>query len=254
MKAKSISGLRKFLSKKRNIVIVTHWSPDGDAIGSSLGLSNYLLKRGHRADVIVPNDYPEFLHWMKGNRTVVDALKHRKKANTLLKDAEIVFCLDFNDLRRLNDLGKTIAALPVPKVMIDHHPAPEDFAEYVLHKVSASSTAELIHEFIVADGGAKLIDRDIANCLYTGIMTDTGSFRFPSTSPKTMRVAAQLLEAGAEGALNHNRIYDDNTEDRLRLLGFSLSEKLAVMPELHTAFFTLTEAEQERFHYRKGDT
>jgi phosphoesterase RecJ-like protein len=138
--------------------------------------------------------------------------------------------------------------------LIDHHPNPSEFADYVFHKVESSSTAELVYDFIVKMGGAKLVDKHIANCLYTGIMTDTGSFRFPSTSVKTHRVVAHLMDAGAENSLNHNRIYDDNTENRLRLLGFALSEKLIVLPEFHTAFFTLNDSEHERFHYQKGDT
>lgn len=254
MKKLSLSALKKFLAKPKKIVIVTHWSPDGDAIGSSLGLWNFLVKKGHDAAVVVPNEYPEFLHWMKGNNKVVDAMKHQKKAAKLLKEAELVFCLDFNDLKRINHLGEIIGGLSIPKVLIDHHPNPSDFAEYSLHKVSASSTAELIFEFITLLGGKKLIDGAIADCLYTGIMTDTGSFRFPATTAHTHRITAALIEAGAQNAADHNRVYDDNTESRLRLLGYSLSEKLVVMPEARTAFFTLSEAEHDRFHYKKGDT
>lgn len=250
----NIASLKKFLAKPKKIAIVTHWSPDGDAIGSSLGLGNFLSKKGHDVTVVVPNDYPAFLHWMHGHKQVLDALKHPKKAEAAFRKAELIFCLDFNDLKRINSLGEIISSTDAPKVLIDHHPNPSDFAKYVLHKVEASSTAELIHEFILAMGGAKLIDKHIANCLYTGIMTDTGSFRFPATTAKTHKVVAALIEAGAENSANHNRIYDDNTEDRLRLLGFSLSEKLIVMPEYHTAFFTLNEAEHDRFKYQKGDT
>lgn len=254
MKTKSIAPLKKFLAKPKRIAIVTHWSPDGDAIGSSLGLWKYLKKTGHDATVVVPNEYPEFLHWMYGHKQVVDAMKKKKRAESILKNAELIFCLDFNELKRINSLGEIISQLPTPKVLIDHHPNPSDFADYVLHKTDASSTAELIYEFIAAMGGVKKIDKDIANCLYTGIMTDTGSFRFPSTSVKTHRIVASLMEAGAENSLNHNRIYDENSESRLRLLGYALSEKLVVMPEFHTAFFTLTDEEHDRFHFKRGDT
>jgi phosphoesterase RecJ-like protein len=251
---KGIAPLKKLLARPKKIAIVTHWSPDGDAIGSSLGLWNFLKKKGHQATVVVPNEYPEFLYWMHGHKQVIDAMKNPKKATAALQQAEIIFCLDFNELKRINSLGEIIAKRDVPKVLIDHHPNPTDFADYVLHKTEASSTAELIYEFIAAMGGTKLIDKDIANCLYTGIMTDTGSFRFPSTSVKTHLIVAKLMQAGAEAALNHNRVYDDNSESRLRLLGFALSEKLEVLPEFRTAFFTLTEAEQTRFNYQKGDT
>lgn len=251
---KNLTSLKKLLAKPKNIAIVTHWSPDGDAIGSSLGLWNFLNKKGHQATVVVPNDYPAFLHWMNGHRQVVDALKHPKKAEAVFRKADLIFCLDFNDLKRINSLGEIISSLPVPKVLIDHHPNPSEFANFVLHKVSASSTAELIHEFILLLGGKKLIDKDIANCLYTGIMTDTGSFRFPATTAQTHKVVASLIESGAENSANHNRIYDDNSENRLRLLGYALSEKLIVIPEFHTAFFTLNQSEHDRFHYQKGDT
>lgn len=251
---KGISQLKKLLSKPKKIAIVTHWSPDGDAIGSSLGLWNFLEKKGHHATVIVPNEYPEFLNWMHGQKQVVDASKNKKKAELTLKNAELIFCLDFNDLKRINVLGEIIEKLPTPKVLIDHHPNPSDFADFVLHKVEASSTAELIYDFIVEMKGAKLMDKHIANCLYTGIMTDTGSFRFPSTTTKTHLVIAKLMQAGAENSLNHIRIYDDNTESRLRLLGYALSEKLEVLPEYRTAFFTLTDADLSRFKYKKGDT
>lgn len=248
------STLKKFLAKKRKIAIVTHWSPDGDAIGSSLGLWNYLIKCGHDAQVIVPNEYPAFLHWMHGHSKVTDAMKNKNKAEKLLENSEIIFCLDFNDLKRINSLGDKILKLDIPKVLIDHHPNPLSFAQYSFHRVESSSTAELIYDLILSLGGKKKIDRHIADCLYTGIMTDTGSFRFPSTTPKTMRVAAALMEAGADAALNHVRVYDDNSEFRIRLLGYALSEKMEVIPEMHTAFFTLSEAEQDRFHYEKGDT
>jgi phosphoesterase RecJ-like protein len=251
---KPLASLKKLLAKPRKIAIVTHWSPDGDAIGSSLGLWNFLVKKGHSATVVVPNEYPEFLHWMKGHNKVVDAMKHPKKAEAVFRQAELIFCLDFNDLGRINSLGEIIAGLDTPKVLIDHHPNPSEFADYALHKVTASSTAELIYEFIGRMGGKKLVDGPTADCLYTGIMTDTGSFRFPATTAQTHRITAALIEAGAQNSANHNRVYDDNTESRLRLLGYSLSEKLVVLPEFHTGFFTLSEAEHDRFHYKKGDT
>lgn len=234
--------------------MVTHWSPDGDAMGSSLGLSNFLLKYGHQVSVVVPNEYPEFLWWMKGHSSVIIADKEMQKAKDVLANSELIFCLDFNDLARINVVGQFIATLNIPKVMIDHHPQASDFAQYMLHKTEASSTAELIYEFIVSMNGTESIDRDIANCLYAGIMTDTGSFRFPATTSLTHKVVADLIERGAQHSSVYNWVYDDNTESRLRLLGFSLSEKLQVLPEYRTAFFTLSNEELDRFGYKKGDT
>lgn len=223
-------------------------------MGSSLGLYNYLLKKKHKVDVITPNDYPGFLHWMKGHKQVTDFQKQPVKAGNLIQKATLFFCLDFNDLGRIAGLGTLISASAAPKVLIDHHPQPTDFAQFALHTVSASSTCELIYNFIELMGDQKLVDKEIANCLYAGIMTDTGSFRFPSTSARTHRIVAALIEAGATNAFVHQSVYDDSTEDRLRLLGYSLGEKLRVLPELHTAYITLSESEMQRFHYRKGDT
>lgn len=254
MSQESIQSLQPFLSVPRRIAIVTHWSPDGDAMGSSLGLSNYLQKAGHTVSVVVPNDYPEFLWWMKGHDTVVNAEKDIKRAKDVFVNAELIFCLDFNDLGRINVVGQFLATLKTPMVMIDHHPQPSAFAKYALHKTEASSTCELIYEFIAAMNQLELIDGDIANCLYAGIMTDTGSFRFPATTAFTHKVVADLIERGAQHAQVYNRVYDDNTESRLRLLGFSLSEKLQVLMEYQTAFFTLSNEEHERFAYKKGDT
>lgn len=254
MNASEKTALKRLLATPQQIVIVTHWSPDGDAIGSSLGLWHYLRKKGHKVNVITPNDYPEFLHWLPGNKQVTDAQQEPAKAAKLISKATLVFCLDFNDLKRINVLGKLLAESQAPKVLIDHHPQPDNFARFNLHKVSASSTAELIYEFMELMGDAKLVDKHIGNCLYVGIMTDTGSFRFPATSARTHAVVQRLIEAGAENSRNHNRIYDDNTENRIRLLGYALSEKLVVLPELHTAFFTLSHEEHERFGYQKGDT
>jgi phosphoesterase RecJ-like protein len=248
------SALKKMLGTPRKIVVVTHWSPDGDAMGSSLGLMNYLKLCGHDVKVIVPNAYPDFLKWMKGDKQVIQADENMSKAKNAIGKAELIFCLDFNDLSRINEVGKLITATSIPKVLIDHHPNPSDFATYMLHRVESSSTAELVYDFIEIMGGAKLINKDIANCLYVGIMTDTGSFRFPSTSARTHHVVAALMNAGAENAINHQRIYDTNSEARMRLLGFALSEKMVVKQEMHTAYFTLNNKEHDRFEYKRGDT
>jgi phosphoesterase RecJ-like protein len=250
----SFDNLNAFLQEKRRLVILTHWSPDGDAMGSSLGLANFLKKTGHDVSVVVPNDYPEFLFWMKGHSDVVVADKNQTTAHDLISKAELLFCLDFNDLSRINSLGEFVAKQTQPKVMIDHHPSPSDLGSYRLHDVAASSTCELIYRFIAMLNGTEHIDADIAECLYAGIMTDTGSFRFPSTTIETHRVIAELMAKGAQHSLVHNRIYDDNSESRLRLLGYSLSEKLTVIPEYHAAFFTLSNEEHDRFNYKKGDT
>lgn len=235
-------------------MIVTHWSPDGDAIGSSLGLYNYLIKKGHKITVVTPNDYPRFLFWMKGNSRVLDFQLKTKAASTAIGKADLIFCLDFNSLKRIDKVGDEVAKAKGIKIIIDHHLQPEDFAKYMLHSIEACSTCELVYDFILLMGDKKLLDKDIANCLYTGIMTDTGSFRFPSTTAKTHRIIAELISSGAENAEIHNRIYDDNTESKLKLLGYCLDKKLTVLPEYRTAFFNLSSEELKRYDYKKGDT
>ncbi|MCK6649544.1 MAG: DHH family phosphoesterase [Bacteroidia bacterium] len=254
MNAKQVKEVKSLLAKPKHIVIVTHWSPDGDAMGSSLGLYNYLIQKDHKVTVITPNDYPAFLSWMPGDKKVIDFSKKAAAAKKLVAQAELIFCLDFNSLKRIDKLGDEVAKSKALKFIIDHHLQPEDFAKYMLHNVGACSTCELIYEFISLMGDKKLLNKDIANCLYTGIMTDTGSFRFPSTTSKTHAIIADLMKAGAENSEIHNRIYDGNTVDKIKLLGYCLGEKLTVMKELNTAYFSLTDKELKKFNYKKGDT
>jgi phosphoesterase RecJ-like protein len=191
---------------------------------------------------------------MKGNSKVINFQKEASKGKKAVAKAEVIFCLDFNVLKRIDLLGEEVERSEAIKLLIDHHPQPSDFADYMLHSVAACSTCELIYDFIGLLGDKKIIDKDIANCLYTGIMTDTGSFRYPSTTSKTHRILAELIDAGAENAEIHNRIYDDNTESRLKLLGFCLNEKLTVLMKHKTAFFYLSQKELDKFKYQKGDT
>lgn len=252
--AAEIKKVKALLSKPKNIVIVTHWSPDGDAMGSSLGLYNYLIQKKHKVQVITPNDYPSFLNWLPGNKKVIDFSVNAKAAVSKVEKADFIFCLDFNSLKRIDLLGQEIAKSLVSKMIIDHHLQPEDFADFLLHDIKASSTCELIYDFIELLGDKKKITKAVADCLYTGIMTDTGSFRYPSTTAKTHRVVAELIGAGAQNGEIHRWVYDNNTESRLKLLGHCLSEKLNVIDEYGAAYFSLGQADLEKFNYKKGDT
>ena len=254
MTKSEILEVTKLLSTPKNIVIVTHWSPDGDAMGSSLGLYNYLIQKKHKVTVITPNDYPSFLHWLPGNDKVIDFSKDAKKAKPIVAKADLIFCLDFNSLKRINDLGIEVSKSKGLKFIIDHHLQPEGFAKYMLHSIEACSTCELVFDFINLMGDIKKLNKKIADCLYTGLMTDTGSFRFPSTTQRTHTIVAELIKAGANNSEIHNRIYDENSEGRLRLLGYCLAEKLTVLKEYRTAFFSLRSDELKRFNYKKGDT
>jgi phosphoesterase RecJ-like protein len=191
---------------------------------------------------------------MPGSDHCMAGDNHLKKASKLIDEADIVFSLDYNALKRTNELADLIAPAKGIKIMIDHHIQPEAFADFTYSDVSASSTCEMIFEFIMALDPNTKINQDCAECLYTGIMTDTGSFKYSSTTSKTHMVVAHLIEQGARNTYIHQKLFDTNTYERMRLLGFCLSEKLSLLNDYHTAFIALTAQELESFHYKKGDT
>ena len=249
-----IAELKKILSKPKRIVITTHKNPDGDAMGSSLGLYHYLIQKGHAVTVVTPTPYPKFLYWLPGNNTVLVYPENKTKARRLAKEADIIFCLDFNTLERLDEFMPVIKNTSAIKVLIDHHLEPDTFPNYSLSKIKASSTCELVYDFISLLKDKALLNKDIAECLYTGIMTVTGSFKFSCTSPHTHLVAAHLMKLGINHTVIHNNILDSNSLDRLRLLGYSISQKLKILPEFHTAYIALTKEELQQYHYKTGDT
>jgi len=241
------------LAKANRIVIVPHKGPDGDAMGSTLGLMHFLRDKGHTANVIAPNDYPHFLKWLPGSEEVYVYEQQKEAADKLIADAEIVFTLDFNDLSRCGGMEESLRASQAVFVMIDHHQEPADYAHYTYSDSTMSSTCEMVHKFIEKLRAGKQITPEIATCLYTGIMTDTGSFRFSSTSSDTHRVIADLMDKGAKNSEIHNNIYDTNSGDKLQLLGTAL-QNLKVLRKYRTAYITLTQEELDRHNFKKGDT
>jgi len=254
MQSNEIEKIKILLSEKKKIIITTHYNPDGDAMGSSLGLYHYLKLKKHQVTVITPNSWPSFLDWMPGSTLCIAGDNHLKKAARLLEEADIIFSLDYNSLKRTNELAELIGEAKGIKIMIDHHVQPDDYADYTFSDVTASSTCEMIYQFINALEAEVAIGEDCAACLYTGIMTDTGSFKYSSTSSKTHQVVAELIQQGAKNTYIHRKLFDTNTYERLRLLGFCLSEKLTMLNDYHTAFVALTSSELENFNYKKGDT
>lgn len=250
----NIAKLQDKLSGKKKIVITTHQIPDADALGSSLALYSYLIKKGHQVHVITPTDYPEFLFWMEGNDQVIIFTENENRSAKLVEEADFIYCLDFSQLSRICELGDLVKKSPAIKVLIDHHQEPEDFAAYQLWNINASSTAELIYTYIEMNGELDLLDKGISECIYAGMMTDTGSFCFPSTSKKVHLIIAELMDRGLNHSKVHNLVYDDNTESKVRLLGYFLSEKLVVLPEYHTAYFVISKEELNQFNYKTGDT
>lgn len=250
----NVDGVKELLSAPRNIVITTHASPDGDAIGSSLALSIFLKKRNHQTTVITPDEYPSFLNWLPEQKSVIKHNLQTKESDKVISGADLIFCLDFNTTDRLGGLENSVNSAVCPKILIDHHQFPGDWADFMFCDEGASSTAELLYRFIGSLGDLELLDQSIGECLYAGIVTDTGSFKFPSTSSETMKIAAELMELGVNTPMIQNLIYDNSSEDRLRLLGFSLTEKLRIFPEYHTAIITLSKTELDRYNYKTGDT
>jgi len=254
----NLASLQTLLGSPKRVAIVTHFKPDADALGSSLGLAGYLKKKGHQVSVISPSDYPDFLSWMPGASDVIALSKKSNtpltKATEAFNQADIIFCLDFSSLSRINDLTEVVRKANGTKVMIDHHLEPENFAQFQKWNVAAASTAQLVFELIDELGDKKLIDSAIANCLYAGLMTDTGSFRHNNTTAREFQVANELVAAGANPSEIARMVYDVNSLSKLRLVGFALSQKLTVLPEFRTAYITLSHEELKKLDAQTGDT
>ena len=255
---KNLVELKQLLASPKNVVIITHFKPDADALGSSLGLAGYLKQLNHRVTVITPSDYPSFLHWMGGNHEVIAVAKNsatsKTQAETIISKADVIFCLDFSSLNRIDSLEEPVRKAQAIKVMIDHHLEPEGFAAFEFWNVRSASTAGLIYEFINLLGDGDLITSDMANCLYAGLMTDTGGFRHNNTRYEEFQIASDLVRKGANPHEVAKNVYDTNSLERLRLTGFVLSEKLIVLPEYRTVYMTLTAQELNRFGAQTGDT
>ena len=252
----ALATFQQELSSPKKIFITTHVKPDADALGSSLGLANYLLKKGHEVTVVTPTDYPSFLDWMKGNEEVLDFSKpeDQKLATQKLKQAEMIFCLDFSVLNRVNELGEMIRESNAFIVNVDHHQDPEEFADFKFWSTQAAATCELIYELIVKLGDRDCIDKDIAECLYAGIMTDTGGFRHPNTTKNVHLVVAELIDLGANVSQIANWIYDSNSVNRLKFIGFAITRRLVVREDLHTAYFVISKKDLKKYQSRTGDT
>ncbi|WP_179376206.1 DHH family phosphoesterase [Winogradskyella wichelsiae] len=249
-----ISEIKTLLSTPKNIVIVPHRNPDGDAMGSTLALCHYLKLYNHNAIIITPNDYPDFLKWLPGENAVLKFETQQQESNKLLGNADLIFTLDFNAFHRTGNLmAEALEKATATMIMIDHHQQPDDYAKYTYSDVSMSSTCEMVYNFIEMLNDVEKINADIATCLYIGIMTDTGSFRFPATTSRTHEVIGSLIAKGADNSEIHNNTFDTNSYSRLQLLGRAL-QNLKVIPELRTAYITLSQAELDQFNYKKGDT
>ncbi|MCG8477224.1 MAG: bifunctional oligoribonuclease/PAP phosphatase NrnA [Cytophagales bacterium] len=251
----NVEAFKELLSSPKKIVVIPHYKPDADALGSCLGWAGILKKKGHHVQVISPTDYPIFLKWMKGEDEVLVFQEERRlQIERQVQEADLLFCVDFSGLGRIGELGKMVEASEAVKVIIDHHLEPEGFADYLFWSTQAAATAELVYELTVQMGDRGLIDKDIAECLYAGINTDTGSFKHSNTTKNVHLVVAELIDLGADTSKVGNLIYDTNSLSRLKLMGYALSKKLVVLKRYKTAYLSLSKEELLSFHTQTGDT
>ncbi|QEC65905.1 bifunctional oligoribonuclease/PAP phosphatase NrnA [Panacibacter ginsenosidivorans] len=243
------------LAEQKNVIITTHQKPDGDAMGAALGLYHFLTQLGHKVTVISPTNWANFLNWMPGCEFVMDFENDREAAGKLVNAADMLFCLDFNVLHRTKNMEGILAEVSCVKVLIDHHQQPQVEAfEYGISDVSKSSTCEMVYDFIEASPFRQYINKDIATCLFTGIMTDTGSFRFSSTTPAVHRAVAALKETGINHTEIFENIYDNFSESRLRFIGNALLNRLEVLYEYNTALMAIPKKDILKYEIKTGDT
>lgn len=251
---KPIATVLPLLDVPKKIFITTHHKPDGDAIGSSLGLQHFLMSRGHQVSTILPSAAPDFLTWMPGADTLINFENDPKKALSALDEADLVFCLDFNDYSRTKGLETFLADNSAPKVLIDHHMFPKAYFEYGISQPDKSSTCEMVYDFIVLSGGKEDISNAAATCLYTGVMTDTGSFRFSATTASVHEMVAQLKRLGLDHSPIHEAVNDSWSADRMKFVGFMLMERMEIFPEYKTGLVTISRKDLKRFNLNMGDT
>lgn len=252
--AHALADLQALLTAPKRCVVITHQNPDGDAMGSSLAMAGALRAKGHTAQVLTPDPPAPFLAFLPGIADVLDHKRNAALCEEAIAGAEVLFILDLNRLDRTGGMEKAVRASTVPRVLIDHHQDPEDAFTVAFSDVTSCATCGMVADILRAIGWSDVVDRSIATCLYTGLVTDTGSFRFRSTDGHAMRTAAWLMDLGVQIEQVHQAIQDDNTVSRLRLLGFLLSERMTVLAEQSTVILALSKEDLERHHHQQGDT
>lgn len=253
-KANELQELKSNLISPKKISIIPHRNPDGDAMGSTLALYHFLKKLNHQVVVVAPNEFPDFLAWLPDADKVLVFERENDRAKKEIESSKLIFTLDFNALHRTGDvMSAYLEKLDIPMVMIDHHQAPDDYAKYTFSDVAYGSTCEMVYHFIDALGYKDIIDKEIATCIYTGITTDSGSFKYPKTTGTTHRVIADLIDKGIDNTAIHNLLFDNSSENRLKILGIALNNMI-VLPEYKTAYITLSQEELDSANNQKGDT
>ena len=245
--------LQTLISESQNIVITCHTNADGDAIGSSLGWAEYLKAQGKEPTIIVPDQYPDYLHWLPNTEKIVRYDKHREQADLLLKIADLVFCLDFNTPSRVDEMQQSLCQSKAKRVLIDHHLGPDVPTVLSVSHPDASSTSELIFRIVWQLGAFEQMTRHFATPIYCGMMTDTGGFTYNSCDPAIYYIISQLLTKGINKDRIYRNVYHNFSEDRLRLSGFVMLERLVVDAERHASYYALRREDLRRFHFMKGD-
>lgn len=248
-----VGQLLALVDESAHIVICSHRSPDGDALGSSLGLAGYLRSQGKDPVVCVPDMFPDFLQWLPGAQGIVRFDKHPDKVRALMADADLVFCLDFAQPDRLGDMASALTESQAPRVVIDHHPSPAIPSVLLVDRPQMSSTSEMVFRIIWQIGGFEQLTQQDAACIYCGMMTDTGGFTYNSSNPDLFFIISQLLTKGINKDKIYRNVYNNYSESRLRLMGYVMYQKLVVVPEKHAAYYVLTRHDMKKFHFMKGD-
>lgn len=250
-----IHPLKSYLEKARHIVIVSHNNPDGDAVGSSMGLHLYLKNMGKASKVVFPNPYAQNLAWMDIDRCSLNYQEHPQQVEEAINECDLLFVMDFNRISRAEGMSPLLAKTQMPRIMIDHHLEPDtESFDLAFSNTGISSTCEVLYRVIYNELDPALIDAEVGACLYAGISTDTGSFSYSCAHKELFSTIADLIDKGLDTVMVHQRIFDNFSESRMRLLGCCLGERLIVKPEYQTAYMFLSEEEMTRYHYRSGDT
>ena len=250
----NVDHVEKWFERADKIVIVSHVSPDGDAIGSSLGLWHFLNSQDKTVHVIVPNAFPDFLKWMPGAKEIIQYNRYKEFADKLIMEADVICCLDFNVLSRIDEMEEIVRVSPGRKMMVDHHLYPGDFARIVISHPQISSTSELVFRLICQLGNFSDITKEAAECIYTGMMTDTGGFTYNSNNREIYLIIGELLSKGIDKDEIYRNVFNTHSEGRLRLMGYVLYDKMQIFPQFNSALITLSREEQQKFQYKKGDT
>ena len=249
----NIIELKSLLESSKKIIVIPHKNPDGDAIGSCIALNEVLKSLGHQSSVVSPNNFPDFLKWIDDEKEIKIYENNPELYNNEILNADLIFTLDFNSLSRIGLMGEVVRESKAVKVMIDHHQSPDDYAKYIYSDVNMSSTCEMVYHFISKLALTDRITPKVASALYTGIMTDTGSFKFPLTTEVTHSVISELITKGANGNEINNLVYDNNSFDKVLLLSHTLSN-MVVNVEYNTAYMYLTQEVLNKYNFKKGDT